>query len=283
MHALDILVRSLSVSTPRGQSRELWQYHSRSDHHSKIACWGVFFDLLETSALLRAHVESGKVVFGVNHAMYDFVNNKKKKLDLVIARPGQQAAPRAPRSFGEYATRWAVALSDQERARLASFPQAFEGPVGSVLVAMEAKACMTEHGKAGPRLYDELNSSHQIVHASSNQALAVGFVMVNAADRFVSPDRNRRLGVGEAREISLHKQPHAAEIALRAVTHLPRRSDTSSQGYDGLAIAVVDMPNDGTPVRLVEDAPAPQPGEILHYGSMIRRVAGEYDAKFHRI
>lgn len=64
---------------------------------------------------------------------------------------------------------------------------------------------------------------------------------------------------------------------------VPRRSDASARGYDGLGIVVVDAPNDGTPVRLVTGEPAPQPGDNLHYDSMLRRVAGEYDATFRRI
>lgn len=283
MQAPEILIRSMSVPTPRGGSGDLWQYHSRSDLHSKVACWGVLFDLLETSALLRHHVGSGAVVFGVNHPMHDFVNNKRKALDLVLARPSPNAPGKKPRSFLDYAEQWAVLLSADEQTRLASLPHALEGPVGSVLVAMEAKACMTEHSKARPRLYDELNSSHQMVHAASNQALAVGFVMINGAERFVSPDRNRRLREGEAREESLHSQPRATQTALQAIEHLPRRSDTSAHGYDGLGVVVVDMPNDGSPVRLMHGRPAPQPGEIFHYDSMIQRIAGEYDAKFHRI
>jgi hypothetical protein len=283
LHAPDILVRSMSTPQPRGKDGELWQYHSRSDLHSKVACCGVFLDLMATSALLREHVRDRKVVVGVNHPMLDFVNNKKKNLDLVLARPGTDPDPGQARSMPELFDQWAVQLDDEQREVFASLPVAYEGPVGSVLVAMEAKACMTEHSKAGPRLYDELNSSHGIVHASSANALAVGFVMINAAETFVSPDRNRRLREGESREATEHKQPHALEAALRAVGQLPRRSDATARGYDGLGIVVVDAPNDGTPVRLVTDPPAPQPGDNLHYDSMLRRVAGEYDSTFRRI
>lgn len=268
---------------PRGKDGGLWQYHSRSDLHSKVACCGVFLDLMATSALLREHVRDGKVVVGVNHPMLDFVNNKKKNLDLVLARPGTDPNPGRARPMPELFAQWAVDLDRAQRELFASLPVASEGPVGSVLVAMEAKACMTEHSKAGPRLYDELNSSHGIVHASSANALAVGFVMINAAETFVSPDRNRRLRPGEARESTAHKQPHAVEAALLSVGQLPRRSDASARGYDGLGIVVVDAPNDGTPVRLVTGEPAPQPGDNLHYDSMLRRVAGEYDSTFRRI
>lgn len=97
MDALDILVRTLSTPAPMGPSRTPWQYHSRSDRHSKIACWGVLFDLLQASNLLKSHVDDGKVVFGVNHVMRDFVNNKKKALDLVICRPGNVDKPQKRR------------------------------------------------------------------------------------------------------------------------------------------------------------------------------------------
>jgi hypothetical protein len=107
--------------------------------------------------------------------------------------------------------------------------------------------------------------------------------MINAADTFVSPDRNRRLRPAESRESTPHKQPHATNAALRAIGQLPRRSDASARGYDGLGIVVVDARNNGTPVRLVTDPPAPQPGGNLHYDSMLRRVAGEYDSTFRRI
>ena len=278
-----ILVRSMARAQPRGPSRAPWQYHSRSDLHSKVACWGVLFDLLRTSGLLREHVTRGQVVFGVNHPMHDFVNNKQKNLDLVLARPGEDATSSPARLFADFVDVWGIQLEPFEREALLALPPLREAPVGSVLVAMEAKACMTEHGKAGPRLYDELNSSHQIVHANSEQALAVGFVMVNAADTFVSPDRNRKLAPGEPPERTVHRQPAAAARVIEVVGRLPRRSEAAARGYDGLAIVVVDMTNDGGPVTLVDAPPAPAPGSLFHYGAMLRRVAGLYDATFRRI
>jgi hypothetical protein len=281
-YAPDILVRSMSIARPRGSTDPRpWQYHSRSDHHSKVACVGVLIDLLVGSALLREHVASGKVVVGVNHPMRDFVNNKRKNLDLVLARPTSDQPGGGARTLRDLVQRWGVELDDEQKQVFDGLPEAVEGPVGSVLVAMEAKACMTEHSKAGPRLYDELNSSHAIVHASSNQALAVGFVMINAADTFVSPDRNRR--PADPVEVTSHRQPHATEVALRAVAQLPRRSETTSRGYDGLGIVVVEAANDGSPVRLVTEPPAPQPGDNHHYESMLQRVTGEYDSTFRKI
>jgi hypothetical protein len=63
-------------------------------------------------------------------------------------------------------------------------------------------------------------------------------------------------------------------------------SGFSGTGYDGLAIVVIDLVNDGmTPVTLVTEPPAPPPGDIFNYDydAMLTRVANEYDAAFARI
>jgi hypothetical protein len=48
-----------------------------------VACWGVLFDLLLESELLRSHFGDGTLAFGVNHEMRDFKQNRKKNLDSV--------------------------------------------------------------------------------------------------------------------------------------------------------------------------------------------------------
>jgi hypothetical protein len=52
MFGPEILVRTLSKATRVDRSGNRWQYHSRSDHHSKVACWGIIFDLLRTTLCL---------------------------------------------------------------------------------------------------------------------------------------------------------------------------------------------------------------------------------------
>jgi hypothetical protein len=215
--------------------------------------------------------------------MTNYVNDKKKRLDLVIAQPGTSVSHWRPRSFLDLMNEQGLDLTTAQRSALSSLPVAMEGPVGAVLVAMEAKACATAHVKSRPRLFDELNSSHQIVHATSNRAISVGFAMINAATTFVSPGLNPRLFSGATPVVSCHKQPEAAQAAIETVQSLPRRSNSSGTGYDGLAIVVVDMKNNGTPVRLVAEPPAPPTGSALHYDSMIRRVANEYDVAFRAI
>src|SRR3954447_21147406 len=186
MHGPEILARFLSQPGPPDKYGNRWQYHSRSDRHSKVGCWGIALDLMTTSSLLRRHVAAGKVVLGVNHTMVDFATSRKKDLDLVIARPAGDVEARA-RSFADLASHYGIKLTDLEQGVLDALPPFPVAPVGAVLVALEAKACMTAHVKSLPRLYDELNSSHLCVHGASRQALAIGYVHINSSDRFVSP------------------------------------------------------------------------------------------------
>ena len=278
MDGPSILVATMSNAHVRDKAGRLWQYHSRSDLHSKVACWGVLFDLLGQSAQLRSHATSGKVVFGTNYEMRDFATGRKKKLDLVVARPAGSPSSE-PKTLAELAQTWNIHLDQAQASKLGTLPSLNKGTVGAVLIALEAKAAMTAHTKARPRLYDELNSSHLTVHGASRQALAVGFVMVNASPTFVSP----ALQQGGVTVISKHRQPKDAEGIMEKVREIPRRVGPQGQGYDGLAIVVINCANDGSTIQLVSTPPAPQPGEIYHYETMITRIANEYDTTFRGI
>lgn len=281
MYGPQILVRSLSRPGVTDQYGNTWQYHPRSDRHSKIACWAVAFDLLATSSLLRRHVTEGRLVLGVNHRMVDFGTGRSKNLDLVFARPEAEPGRRTLRSMG---ADYGVVLSNKERSLLEGLPEWHSAPAGAVLVALEAKAAMTAFIRALPRLYDELNSSHLCTHGASRQALAVGFAMVNASSEFVSPDRNRRAIVGPApTTVSTEPQPRSLARTLAKLGEIPRRSNVRETGFDALGIVVVDARNDGTPFNLVTGPPAPQVGSAYHYDSMIVRVANEYDTTFTAI
>jgi hypothetical protein len=101
--------------------------------------------------------------------------------------------------------------------------------------------------------------------------------MVNVASTFLSPGLQKP---GEADHVSSHVQPRDAQGIIDKVREIPRRVGPTSNGYDGLAIVAIDCANDGTPVQLVTASPAPQPGDIYHYETMITRVANEYDTTF---
>lgn len=285
-----ILVASLSIPQPRGKKprksqpdkRPKWQYHSRSDRHSVVACWGVLFDLLQQSRLLRQHALGGQVIFGVNYEMRDFGTGRKKKLDLVIARPSGSVGSF---SLADLAREWRVVLTPPQQAALEALPPLYEGDVGAVLMALEAKAAMTAFTKAKPRLYDELNSSHLTVHGASRQALAVALVMVNASPTFISPGLNKKPPGPRVKSIvSNHRQPADAMGIIEKVREIPRRTGAANEGYDGLGVLVVDAKNDNsTPVALVTTPPAVQVGDVLHYETMVTRVANEYDTTFRNI
>jgi hypothetical protein len=76
-----------------------------------------------------------------------------------------------------------------------------------VLLSCESKAVMTEHGKTKPRIYDELDSSHEIVHQGDPDAIAAGITVVNIARTYVSPTRQK----GGDPIITKHRQPDVAQ------------------------------------------------------------------------
>jgi hypothetical protein len=223
MFGPEILVRTLTKPTRTDRYGNRLQYHSRSDHHSKVACWGIIFDLLRTSPLLRRHVNAGKVHFGINHEMRDFVHDRKKNLDLVLCTTSGAAAK--PLTLASMVADYEIDLSPEESVELDALPVLTRAPVGSVLMALEAKACMTAHQRALPRLFDELNSSHLTVHGASDQAIAAGFAMVNIAERYLSPDLNKRNRADDP-EWSTHDQPRDARLVVDKIRQLPKRSKT---------------------------------------------------------
>lgn len=277
----EILARTMSTPTVTDKHGNLWNYHSRSDHHSKVACWGIVFDLLRTSPLLKSHVQAGRVGFGINVEIKDFQHDRSKDLDLVICQPASASKGKS-RTLASLAEHWRIDLTADERVEIDALPVLRECDVGNVLLALEAKACMTAHQRALPRLYDELNSSHLTVHGAHDLAIAAGFVMINIADRFLSPDLNKKNRANDP-DWSTHDQPKSVDITIDKVKQLPRRSQSGIAGYDALSIVVIECVNDGSPVSLHTQAPAPQPKDTYHYASMIDRIGGIYATRFAQI
>jgi len=274
----DVIARSISAARIPDKHGNVWQYHSRSDRHSKIACWVVAFDLMQRCGLLREHLASGKVVLGVNHTLRDFQTQRKKDLDLVIAEPEKAGVPARGRTFAAMGAHFGVQLGREHQTALSALPEARESAVGSVLVALEAKATMTAHVSALPRLHDELDSSHQTTHGNSERALSVGFVMVNASDSFISPDMNKFDLSKADPNVNRHRQPDNALRVLAKIAEIRRRSGGSSTGFDGIGVMVVDMKNDGSPMQVLDE-----PKSQFPYDAMVQRIAHEYAANFGKV
>lgn len=279
LHLLGPALIARTLSRPRVQDRlgGHWQYHPRSDDHSKIACWAILFDLMVSCAKLRERVERAEVAFGINHTMSDFQTRRSKDLDLVICSPGTEVRKRANSTFAELAEKYKIPLLPAERRILADLPRLVRAPVGSVQIALEAKACMTAHIKALPRLFDELNSSQQTIHASADVAIAVGFSMVNMAVDFTSPTSQKD---PKHPVVARHRQPGDGVRTVNKLAEIKRRSKMGQEGFDAFGILCVKMHNDGSPVDVWTDPPAPAPGDVLHYDSMVRRLQQCYESRF---
>ncbi len=278
MDGPEIIARTLSQPAIPDKHGNLWQYHSRSDRHSKVACWAILFDLLQQSSRLADHAATGKVRFGINRQMRDFRTNRTKDLDLVISRPGPATLVK-PATMRDLALKWQVRLSPSQLSALGHLAPLAEGSAGNVLLALEAKACMTAHIKALPRLFDELTSSYSTVHADTQQAIAVGFAMINASRTFVSPDMNKYDIAQQHATVNAHPG-HAATRAVAKVRELDRRTGPGSEGFDAFGVMVVDMRNDGSPVTIVSDPPAPAQQDVDSYERMIGRIVQLYDLTF---
>lgn len=270
-------MRGITASRIPDKFGNAWPYHSRSDRHSKIACWAILFDLLRLCPLLRAQAAAGKVFFGINHQLTDFRVNRSKNLDLVLCTGSAELS--AQLDFAAYAQALGLELGATEKAELHALPSLQLGKPANVVLALEAKACMTEHIKARPRLYDELASSFQMIHGDTSSAIAGAFVMVNGAEKFLSTDRNKQKLRAKSAVWSSHPQPRVAEAVLQKLRELPRRSDEKSPGFDALGILVVSCLNDGSAVA-IDPALSGKVDPILRYEALVQRLAHLYATKF---
>lgn len=287
-YGAEIFTRSLSIATrgalPKGYAHgNSWQYHPRSDRHSKILCWAVFFDLLLLNGLLRRHVDADKVSFGINHKMRDFKHDREKDLDLVICRRAESQPTAGMSTFQDMVKSYSIDLTAAEIRILNGLPKIPITTVQTALVAMEAKAAFTEFGKARPRLYDELNSSHLTIHGDTDSVIAAGLAAVNLAGSFVSPSRNGWPLGSQATITNKHKQPKDAASAIEKIKQLPRRSAIGDRGFDAFGILVVECENNGAPVTLAKTPPAPPRQDIFHYDSFIERLDTLYSQRFNGI
>jgi len=273
-----IYAATVQATRIKDKHGNLWQYNSRSDAHSKAACWAVLFDVLNNCSLLRKHVTNGTVGFGINHTMHDFTNSRKKNLDLVVCTPSGKPAGL---TFASLAQRYGVVLSASQRASLANLPVFRRCEVGNALIALEAKACMTAHQKAEPRLYDELASSHSTIHGDSSNAIAAGLVTINISPTFVSSVENSFNLAQQPAMVAENPQPKAAKGAYFKASQLPTRSSPADNGFDALVVVLFDFVNNHGPVALRDgfsDGTGVNPTHT--YKKMIERITHIYATRF---
>jgi hypothetical protein len=257
MRAPDRFVEWLSHNEHVDGLGRRYRYHPRSDNHSKALCGFILSDLLDMCPVLEDQAANGLVVFGINCKYRWEASGKPKTIDLAIGAP-TVAIP-------------STVTGPRLRIRA--------GSIRNVLISCEAKSVMTEHSKSEPRLFDELSSSHEIVHRGNPVAIAAGVTVVNAAATFVSPLRQKH---GQPVEVTGHRQPHVTEKMVKHLRGLKIRQKVEDVGFDAYATIVVDCDNVGE-ARLVATLPAPQVGAPDHYEEFITRIARFYGERFSRL
>lgn len=273
MRGPSILARTMSIATRRGKASRAWQYHSRSDTHSKVACWTILFDLLMECDALRRAAQEGRIGFGINHVMVGPLN---KTLDLVVTfvPPTRRGGQR--RSFVDLVKAFGIELDDADREHLDGLPRIEEDlvdDISEVAVALEAKACMTEHVKSIPRLHAEILATGYLAKRAAPRCITVSYSLVNAASTFDTPSGDGKRNV--------HTQPDDARRVVDMLGRaIPLSVDLENIGYDVVGVTVVDCRNDGSPVTIVDDAPAPARTDHTHYERMVRSLCAQYRDRF---
>lgn len=268
-----ILARTMSVATCRGKSATRWQYHSRSDNHSKVACWTVLFDLLTQCDAVGRLAREGRLGFRINHVLVGPIN---KTLDLVLTLvdPDRDAGLRS--NFAAQVDRYGIVLDPAERKALESLPLVLEdlrSDVHEVAVALEAKACMTEHGKSIPRLHAEILATGYLARLAAPRCITVSYNLVNAAPTFVSSE-----GKGK---VNKHKQPtDAKQVVDMLGKAIPLARTAPGLGYDVIGVSVLECANDGTPVVLSTGGAAPATSAHTRYERMMVALCSEFRNRF---
>lgn len=268
-----VLARAMSRPTTRGDGARAWQYHSRSDSHSKVACWTLLFDLLLHCDVLRRAAAKEKIGFRINHVVVGPIN---KTLDLVVTWDPERDDSRR-RTFSELAQVYGVDLTKSEAAALAKLPLLIEDrreDRAEVAIALEAKACMTEHSKSVPRLHAEILATGYLAKKSVPDCITASYTLVNASSTFVTPSGQGKL--------NRHTQPADARKVVEMLgSAIPLRTADNNYGYDAVGVVVLHCCNDGSPVTVVEDASiGPTRSDATEYGRMVRSICSRFRASF---
>lgn len=276
MKGPEILAHTMSVPTRRSKKPRAWQYHSRSDAHSKVACWTVLFDLLRECDVMRRDANAGLLSFGINHQLVGPIN---KTLDLVVTRVSSERSERRRRSFADLVAAYNIVLNSEDKAALDSLPPLMEESaedISEVVIALEAKACMTEHIKSIPRLHAEILATGYLAKRAVPRCITVSYSLVNTADTFVTPS-------GEGKT-NTHSQPNDARRVIEMLSNaIPLARDFNNLlGYDVLGVTAIHCRNDGSTVSVDHGAAAPKAGDHVRHERMITSICSEYRSRFSR-
>lgn len=237
-------------------------YHPRSDAHSNALCLAIVDDLLAHCPAIAERARAGEIVARLNHTVK--VNYQDWNIDLAVGPPPGTPTPPSNGSI------------------------TFETPA-TIELALEAKAIMTEHGKARRNRLRDLQAFHGYAHSYNEKTIAVGTVAVNVSRVFWSPTRSTD-------DITEHDNIGTlGKSTVELFRGLPlRHTPAEGPGFEAVSLLVVDLDNlrknpalpYGAPrpqaPKLVTGTPAPQTGDPMHYATMIHRIRAAYEARWHR-
>ena len=259
------------------------QYDSRSDLHSKVACWCLLFDLLEHARngpggpyQLWQDVSDGRLGFRTNHKLIG--TTLSKKLDLVVC----EVAPTAPlgRHFVDIASELDIRIEDAsdkalfQSLRSAKFHEVGPDHVGNARIVVEAKAAMSDLVGAMPRLYGEILASGFVARDAQDARGTPKMVMaslnlVNTSLDFLASTNGkmRHNGPGDAQRLS-KMLADAFRVGLVSKAH-------RGQGvFDAVGITPVVCVNDRKiPVKLDRTLKVPP---NARYVQMVQDICNKY-------
>jgi len=142
-----------------------------------------------------------------------------------------------------------------------------------VWIAVDAKAIMTEHGKARRNRQRDLNSMADILHRMHPVPITGAYVVINMASQFRSPLRTESIQHKNIERIVAETIPLILEIL--------KDKEKGRQGLDAAGISVINYSNlPGAECKLIEDPPAPDASSPLYYDNFLSKLCDEFTARF---
>jgi hypothetical protein len=236
----------------------------------------LLLDLLASCEPFQEDAQAGRLGFRINCLMVGPIN---KTLDLVVTRAGARRVPSPRRTFRDLAAVYGIVLDTPEERMLSLLPNLEEDRADEVsenALAIEAKACMTEHVKSLPRLHAEILATGYLAKRAAPHCLTAAYVLVNSADSFRSP--------GASERINRHRQPDDARRIIDMLsTAIPRAEASNAYGYDAIGVTSIVCRNDGSQVNVdVRPAVSASLQEHVHYEHMIASLCSAYRRAFRR-
>lgn len=223
-------------------------YHPRSNKHSNALAEAIVKDLVAFCPSIEEKAGKGALVFALNFTVR--AGTADWNVDLVLGEP----------QLGTEAEEDGVATILQQSP-------------SRVQIAIEFKSVMTEHRKAVKNRKRDFEAHHEHVHHYSEDAIAGGVLVVNAAPSFQSPLRQ---------DVTIHQNPtRLVEHCVSEFRAVAVRGGRVGSGLDARCAIVVDFDNINLQSgSFVTEPPAPQPGDPLHYDAFIRAICDCYTRRF---